>query len=97
MSASKAFRVPACAAPWVVWGGFLTLVLKPPSSGVLAGWREMDGRAPRHQGHQEALDRLLFLTKEAHRHCSCHGTCTPQPPDPPLGSGPPSTRPLPSW
>ncbi|CAL8308590.1 unnamed protein product [Boreogadus saida] len=43
------------------------------------GWREMDGRAPRHQGHQEALDRLLLLTKEAHRHCSCHGTCTPPP------------------
>ncbi|CAL8259311.1 unnamed protein product [Arctogadus glacialis] len=50
-----------------------------PTCAAPSSWREMDGRAPRHQGHQEALDRLLFLTKEAHRHCSCHEQCKAPP------------------
>lgn len=42
----------------------------PPLS---AGWRDIDGRAPRQRGQKEALDQLLGQIKEAHRHCVCHG------------------------
>lgn len=38
-----------------------------------AGWRDVDGRAPRQRGQKEALDQLLGQIKEAHRHCVCHG------------------------
>lgn len=40
---------------------------------VIAGWRDIDGRAPRQRGQKEALDQLLGQIKEAHRHCVCHG------------------------
>lgn len=39
-----------------------------------AGWRDVDGRAPRQRGQKEALDQLLGQIKDAHRHCVCHGT-----------------------
>lgn len=38
-----------------------------------AGWRDVEGRAPRQKGQKEVLDQLLGHIKEAHRHCVCHG------------------------
>lgn len=39
-----------------------------------AGWRDVEGRAPRQKGQKEVLDQLLGHIKEAHRHCVCHGS-----------------------
>lgn len=38
-----------------------------------AGWRDVEGRAPRQKGQKEVLDQLLCHIKEAHHHCVCHG------------------------